>query len=293
MEIGLAVPLHVVHQVGVADRIGHRRSEHQLIAQSARERVALDHLQVDDRPGQLLVARIERGEVTERDERVAHAPHGQVDQRIADVAELEVEHRRQMSPIVVELAGVADDGRLTAVGTGRVPSHPAEAELRERIGRGLLGAPVLDHPRAVDERGVLAGSRANDACLGERLDRELMDLDELLQVLIDDHVAVCLRDAAEVGSARDELEDQRVDLRQISVQLGHLDAVVVKDAVEGHLVLERVRLSVGPIAANDHIVTHAVLLGLDEPGGAPSGLPSDVQDVHAHLAGDYCSDVVY
>ena len=47
VQVGLTVPLHVVHEVGLRYRIEDRRAEHQPVAEGSREMMTLDCFEVD------------------------------------------------------------------------------------------------------------------------------------------------------------------------------------------------------------------------------------------------------
>ena len=66
MQIGLAGPLHVVHQVRLVHRVGDCRAEDELVVQRRREVVAFDRLQVDLTAAQLGISRVERPKIALR-----------------------------------------------------------------------------------------------------------------------------------------------------------------------------------------------------------------------------------
>ena len=277
-EVGLAVPLHVGHEVGVVGGVVHRRTEHQLVADRRRVGVALHRLEVDLGARQLLVAGVELPHVAEGDDRVAHAPHGEVHHRVADVAALEVEHGDQVVAVVVELAGVAEDRLGPAAVVGLEPVHPGEAELHERIGPVLGRPPLL----LLDLHRHLAGAvlRDGDAGGDERLDGQLVHRHHRLQVLVDDAVAIDVVDPGEVGPAGHALEEDGVELVAPPVDVGHGHAVLLEERVEGELVAEREAEGVAPVAPHDDVERRPVALAAHEPRRPPPHLPPDL--VHGH-----------
>ena len=114
-QVGLAAPLEVGHEIGLGRGVAQRGAERELVGEREREVVALDGVEVDRLAGDLAVAVVELGEVAETDDRVAHAPGGEVHHRVADVPDLDVEHRDDPAVLMVELARVPHDRRLATV----------------------------------------------------------------------------------------------------------------------------------------------------------------------------------
>src|SRR3981189_2507439 len=128
MQVGLAGPLQVVHQIHAGNRIDVRRTEYHLVAESGGQVVTPRRLGVHRPTRKFFVARVDLPEVSERDQGVTHAPHREVGDRVTDVAKLEVENRCQVAVFVVELAAVPQDRGFAAEAEwrGGVPTAKGE-----------------------------------------------------------------------------------------------------------------------------------------------------------------------
>ena len=91
-QVGLATPLEVRHEIRLGRGLTERGTEGELVREREREVVALDGVEIDGLAGDLAVAVVQRGEVAEPDDGVAHAPRGEIHHRVPDVADLDVEH---------------------------------------------------------------------------------------------------------------------------------------------------------------------------------------------------------
>src|SRR6266496_3550142 len=103
--------------------------------------MVLDGRHVDGATALLRVPLVQPVHVTETEHRVTHAEAGEVHHRVADVAQLQVEHGSNPAAAMVELPGVPDHHRLLPRAGEWVAGEPSEAELEERVGTDLR-APV-------------------------------------------------------------------------------------------------------------------------------------------------------
>jgi hypothetical protein len=129
---------------------------------------------------------------------------------------------------------------------------PAEAELGERIDVTLALAVAPLHVAMADHRRVLAWRGMHDARFDERCRVNGVQASELLDVLVDDAIAIGFVDTLEVRLARHALHQHGVDpvgRLDVPVQMRHREAALLHQAVEGELVAQRERLGVGAVAA--------------------------------------------
>ena len=120
-QVGFAAPLHDVHDVGVRQRITPSGAELQTIPHAGGEVMPFDGLEVDWLAGEVLVAGVDLGEVTEVQQRVAHPPDRQVFERVANMAEFQIDDRHQVPVVVHELAGIPHACRQPTVRLRHMP----------------------------------------------------------------------------------------------------------------------------------------------------------------------------
>ena len=241
--------------------------------------VPADRGEVDRRARQLLVAGVELREVAVADDGVAHPPGGEVHHRVADVAELEIEHGDDPAVGVVKLARVPHDRRFPSLGVDRVAPEPSDRELEERIGVLLERAVVLLVAVESGQPGAGRIVGAMDAGLDERLDGERMESGQDREIVVDHRVALVVGSVGEVLLAGDPVHHVGLGLVDPAPHGGDGNAVVAEQRLEGHLVLEREDQGhVGAVAAHHQLVARPFPVDRGEPHGAPAGLASEVDD---------------
>ena len=202
-QVGLAAPLEVGHEVGLGRGSRSAAPSGELVRQREGEVVALDRVEVDRLPGDLAVAVVELGEVAEADDGVAHAPRGEVHHRVADVADLDVEHGDDAAVLRGGTGPSPTRSPTPARATRRVAAQPPQAELDERIGVRLhrpVDALVARHAEGARTRSGRRG--AHDAGVDERPDVERVQPGEDVEVVVDHRVALVVGRLLEVVAAR-------------------------------------------------------------------------------------------
>jgi hypothetical protein len=288
-QVGLGIPLHEGHEVGVEVGRGDGGAELQLVAHARREVMSLDGFDVDRSSGQLLVSGVDPTHVSERDQGVAHAPDGDVAERIPDVAEFEIDDRHEIPVDVVELSGVPHAWRHATVAVREMAVVPPEAELGERVDVPLALAVAPLHVAVADHRRVLARRGMHDPRRDERRRVDRVQAGELLDVLVDDAIAIGFVDTLEVRLARHALHQHGVDPAgrlDVPKQMRHREATLLHQTVEGELVAQRERLGVGAVTAQHERQRLTVTLERQEPRRPPPQLALDVDDASAGVALD-------
>ena len=238
--------------------------------------VQLDRLDVDRFTGQLAVPVVDPVEVAESENAVAHAPPGEIHHRIADVAELEVQQRGEVTVVMVELPGVPDDRRLATRAVRLVAVEPAEPELEERIGVVLLRAVGGFHAAHAEQAGPRRSTRALDAGIDERRDVEAVQMGKRLDVLVDDRVALSVGRLGEVGATGDAGHDVGAGLVDPPEHARDRHVAFGEQLLEAHLVIERERQGrVGALTAHHDLDHLTIALDVGDPHGPPPGLALD------------------
>ena len=241
--------------------------------------MALDGIEIDRLPAQLLVPRVERLHVAVPDDGVALSPCREIHHRIADVSDLDVEHGEHTFAIVMELTRVPHDDRLAALRIGRIAPQPRQTELEERIGHLRVRTPD-PFIASESERSRLGWIRRPEhPGIHEGTGRQRVQSGEDLQVVIDDGNTLCVGTTLEVVAPADAVHHVGARFVDPPVHGGDGDAVLGHGRLQPHLVVEgEHELHVGAIAANDQFEGLAVAFDVDEPHGTPTSLTGDVGD---------------
>ena len=202
-------------------------------------------------------------------------------ERVADVPELEVDHRDEVALVVVELTAVPDARREAAVALRLVPVEEPDAELGERVDMSLPLSVAALHVAVAGHAGVLARRGwtmpASIHGVGSSWCRR----------------ASCWRYSSTTTSRVASSTPWKCGTpgtRSISTQSMRPGVSMYRwrwgtgkprssiSPWKSELVAQRERLRVGAVAAQHERQRLTVSLEVDEPGGPPPRLAHDVGD---------------